>query len=269
MLLSASRSKQTGSTSRFALLATLSFGCGYVGLFGIPPLPSESRVLPATDWLVWIILVAGVIQLLDEKIGLAAIVARWLLGGGMLYLVMRATIEYQWEGAEVPGWLAIIALVGYAIWSSLRGLTRRMESRPALSILFVVFTALAICSALTGSAKIAQVTGLLCSGLGAFLIVSWMRPLPRLRTGDVTLFTIAALGLGLCAIFYSELPILDGLLIAGGCVTPWLIELPYFRTGSDRQLGVMRILFVIAIVGIAVTRSVLAFESNSYGDYEY
>jgi hypothetical protein len=268
-LLLVSRTSESKGISLILLLATLSFATGYIGLFGWPPLPSDSRTLAATDWLVWFILVAGVIQLFDDQLGRFAVFARWSIGGSMLYLIMRATIEYQWEGAEVARWMAIIALVGYALWRSLVGLADRVPSRSVLTILFCVFTGLAICSALTGSSKIAQMTGLFCSTLGAFVIVSWMKPLPKLRVGDITLFALAAFGLGLCALFYSELPVTEALLITGGGVIPWIVELPYFRSWNDRKRGALRIVFVIAIVAVAVTRSALAFESNPYGDYEY
>ena len=265
MLLLCSRFKRGAGSSLVALLATLSFASGYIGLFGWPPLPSGTRMLAATDWFVWFVLAAGLSQILERKLGTAAVIGRWLLATAMLLLIMRATIEYQWEGAQVALGLTTITMVGFSIWLSVRALKHRVGTGPSLALLFIAFTALALCAALTGSSKIGQMTGLFCSILAAFTIVGWLRPLPPLCDADVTLFVLALTGLGLCASFYSELPLLDAALIAAGLLIPWLAELPYFQSWSKRQRGALRIILTIVCVGIAVTRSILSFEPDPYG----
>jgi len=186
-----------------------------------------------------------------------------------LGLILRAAVQYQWEGAEVAVWPVGIAVLGIAMWASARGLVARAGGASIPAGLLVLLTGLATCSALTGSAKIGQLVGLLCAGVGAFWVVSWMRPGLRLLGNELTLLVTAMLGFGLCAHFYSELPGLEASLLALGGFTPWLAELPIFASRSDRTRGVLRVVFVALVVGAAVALSVASFEPDPYGDYEY
>lgn len=269
MLVSTKASTTEGGLSWASLLLGLAFAAGFLALFGLPPVPSSSRTLAATDWLVWMIAVGGLVMFASGKLRGMAIPLRLLYGGATLALVLRATFEYQWNGAEVYAWPAGLALLGLLAFASLRGLVRRSRGASMPAVLLVVLTGLALCSALTGSAKIGQLVGLLCAGVGALWIVSWMRPSLRLSSNELTLIVTTALGFGLCAHFYSELPGLEASLLACGAFTPWLAHTPPFAARSERARGLWRVVFALLVVGAAVGRAVYAFETAPADEYDY
>ena len=89
----------------------------------------------------------------------------------------------------------------------------------------------------------------------------------QLTEGTVAGFTLAAVGLGTCAHFFSELPGLDALLIAAGALFVW-VPAPRALRERGAVLSALWPAAMVAIpVAIAVTRAVLAFEPDPYADY--
>ncbi len=250
-----------------ALLLAAGFGAGFVGLFGAPPMPSSTRTLAATDWMFWVVTLGGAALYFSDKNRTLALVSRLLLGSAMLAFVLRATIEYQWQGGEAVVWTAGLAGLGLAIGFSLNRLAACRDGASSHATLLVLLTGLALCAALTGSAKIGQLVGLICAGVGALWVVKLLRPSLYLSGGELTLIVVAGFGFGLCSYLYSDLPGPDACLIASAGFAPWLAELPVFRGRSARFRGGLRVVFALLLVGAAVARAAFAFETDPYDEY--
>ncbi len=252
-----------------ALFLALGFAAGHAGLLGAPPLPFGSRVLAATDWMAWVVPVGGVLLFLNGKLRAWAVPARCVLGAAMIGLVLRATIEYRWDGPEAAAWLTGLALLGGLVGWSAASLARRTEGPSVPLVLLVASTGLAICAGLTGSAKIAQTVGLVCAGLGALVVLSWIRPRAVFGSSEAVLAVLASFGLGLCAHFYSELPAVDALSLCAGVLAPAIAELTVLQRFGGRRRAVLRVVLALVFVGAAVTRAALAFEAPGDEYYDY
>lgn len=265
-LLVAARGGQPGRVAPAALLFAAAFAAGHVGLLGVPPHPGGERALSSSDWTAWFALVGGLLLAFDGFLGRGAPLLRLALVGSLLGLALQATIEYQWEGRQV--WTGLAAVGGTAVVLLVAvGDGLRRSTGPSLAIaLLVAATCLAVCIALTGSVKIAQTTGLVCSVLGALMIVRWRFPEVPLGFADGTWLVLVLLGLGITAHFYSELLQLDALLLAGALAAPRLADLTPL---GGRKKGALRVLLAAVPAAVAVTRCALAFEPDPYGDYEY
>ena len=255
-----------------ALLFALAFFASYSALFEPPPRPfTGTRVLGGVDWSIWIALVAGPLLFLGSFLGRFAFATWVLLAGAMLFTVPRAMVRYHWSGAEAAVWLGGLAVLLALVWAATAGLGRRTERASLPIVLLVAATGLALCSGLSGSALIAQTVGVLCACLGAAMIVAFWRPGFRLDTGDLTFVVLVLFALGLCARFFSELPGVDALLLCAAPLAAWVGELPFLRDRSPAQRGLARCLAAALPVGIAVSRAILGFEPDPYGedDYDY
>lgn len=261
--------------TRTSLFVGLAFLAGFLGLFGAPPLPSASRVLAATDWMAWLAFAAGPVLAFDERLGRGAIAVRLLVLAGMVVLLTRALVEYTWSGTETAlWWLGLVALGG-GLAASAGAMTRRMATPSLSAAWLVVATGLALCSGLTGSARVAQTVQLLCAGLGAVLVAALVARRRdadvRLLPGDGAYVALVLFGFGLCAHFYSELDGTGALLLAAGLLLPWIAE-GIVPAGRPRPRAVLRVVLALVPVAIAVGRAVAAFElepAGEYGDYDY
>jgi hypothetical protein len=133
-------------------------------------------------------------------------------------------------------------------------------------VLLVTGTGLALSAGLTGSARIAQVTGLVCAALGAAWVVAWIRPGLAFGSAQTTYVVALLCALGLNARFYSELPTVDALLLLAAPFSAWAGELPALRERKPALRGAARVVAAAVPVAIAVTRAVLAFDADPY-DY--
>lgn len=239
----------------------------------MPAVPFGDRQLASTDWVAWFAVVGGLLLALDGRVRPLAVPLRFLAIAGLVGLSLRSAIEYQWEGAEVALWLsglgALVLLLGLSVATTLRD----SEGPSAPLAYLIASTALAVCSGLSGSAKLAQTVGLVCAMLGALWIVRWLKPASRVRAADGTWLVMVLFGLGLTAHFYSELTGTDALLLAAAFAAPRLADrgpLAGLAKGQPRRVAILRVVLALLPAAIALTRAGLAFElepEDPYGDY--
>jgi len=258
-----------------ALCAAVAFLLGYTGLFGLPPLPFGARTLPALDWLIWVATLAGALLFFDVRSGLARAILRATVGGGMLFAILQAMLRHHWSGPASVLWPGALALGLLGLCLLVLALERRGAAVDAPGTLMVCATGLALAAGLSGSAKIAQTVGIRCACTGAIVILA-LRPARlrlRLASADLVFFVVTLYALGLCAVFYSDLPALDGLLIASGPLAALALDCTRLRDASPGRRTLVRILAVSIPVALAVARAAWAFDAGSgpgdYGDYDY
>jgi hypothetical protein len=238
----------------------------YGALFEVPPWPFAARTLSGPDWLLWIALASGPLLLFDARLGRFAPAARVLIGSGVIAMVLQAMARHHWETMVTVVWFAGLGLLLFVAWLAAARLGRRRSGATLPLVLLVTATGLAVSAGLTGSAKLGQVTGILCAGLGATGLLAWWRPGFRLTTGDVTHTIVILFGLGLSAFFFSGLPAVDALLIASAPAAAWLGERPALGLRTPAQRTALRVLAAAVPVAIAVTHAALAFQLDPYAD---
>ncbi len=255
-----------------ALFFAIAFFASYAALFEPPPRPfTGTRTLGGVDWTIWIALVAGPVLFAGSFLGRFAVALWALLAGAVLFAVPRAMVRYHWSGGEAAVWLAGLAILLLLVGCATTGLGRRTERASLPIVLLIAATGLSICAGLTGSVLLAQTTGGLCACLGAAMIVAFWHPRFRLEAADLSFVVLVLFALGLCARFFSELRGVDALLLCAAPLAAWMPELPGLRDRSPLQRGLLRCFAAAVPVGIAVTRAILGFEPDPYGDdyYDY
>lgn len=251
-----------------AAFAAAGFLAGAAGMFGLPPLPFGDQTLTGDHWLQWTASVGVLILLFDGLRPGLAFVPRALFGAATILGVVQAMLRHHWEGPEVWTRLATLAGLLAVLVTATALLGRRVKGASVPFVLLLAATCLAVTIGLTGSAKLAQLTGIVCSSVGAAWVLTLLRPSFRLGGAGLTWAVSILFGLGLCACFYSELPVLDGLLLCAAPLAPWLAELPPLRDRSPRLRFAARAILCLLPAGFAVTRAALAFDPDPYGDYD-
>jgi hypothetical protein len=254
--------------SFFALFSAIAFFVSYSLLLEVPPHPFGERTLAGLDWLLWIALLSAPLFLM-EGAG-KALALRSLSAAAMLAGLLRAMVVHHWSPGMAVLWLGGAALSLALLWIVGAGLNERVEGATMPLVLLVSATGLALAAGLNGSVLLGQTTGILCASLGAATILGFWHPCFRLRSGDVcfalSLFFFLALG----AYFFSDLPALEGGLLAAGPAAARGVEV-LFRLRAIPRRNLAVVLASAVPVVVAVVRSVLAFQeassTDSYYDY--
>lgn len=167
-------------------------------------------------------------------------------------------------------WLGGAALSLALLWIVGAGLNERVEGATMPLVLLVTATGLALAAGLNGSVLLGQTTGILCASLGAATILGFWHPCFRLRSGDVSFALSLFFFLALGAYFFSDLPALEGGLLAAGPAAARGVEV-LFRLRAIPRRNLAVVLASAVPVVVAVVRSVLAFQeassTDSYYDY--
>jgi len=240
---------------------------GYVLLKNGPPAtPWADRVLSAEAWLFWIVLASGLVLTFEATRrpgSLAVWIARLPVATLTIALVLRAKLQHRWEGAEAVLWAGILFLLMVALWEAASRAGRHRG--PAVPALLVIATSgLAVATGLSGSVFLAQLAGATAAGFGACTVVALRAGRVHLDRGAISVAIVALYGIGLSAVFYSDLP---GSSAAAFAAVPFSLasaELPVLHERRGLQL-VVRWGFTLALVALGTGIAVAGYEPDLYG----
>jgi len=195
------RLHRRGSAVAPAWVAGLATGAaavsGHALRFGWQWAPRESW-----RWLGWITCTAALLGMLESCA--AKHPWRWIARAGVTWIGLRLVLGYKleraWAGFEGQAWLAgLCAAVLCAWWLWERGLGA-LASRPGALLLWSVWSLGAVMLLFAYSARLAELGGAICAGLGALAVACFLRPraspmaaLPVVLIGFACLSVLAVL----------------------------------------------------------------------------
>lgn len=251
----------------------LAYLAAHLAVAGPPasPLPGSERTPAGLDWLFWLVALFGLLLTLERpltrrgpwwSLALRLVAAALLVGG-----VLRMTFQREWSGWTEVAWLSGLALLLAVPWTVLEREAREHRGARSALVLWATAASLAIVAVLSGSAKLAQLSGAVAAALGAAVVLAWWRPRVSLAGGGVSLAVLTLFGVGLCAHFYSYTTAADALLVAAGPVMPLAMRLPGLRKLRGGRGTAAALALASLPLAVAVLRAVLAYEPDPYAEY--
>lgn len=275
------RSKAEGCDGRWsgALALGAAFFSAFVLQSGMPAslMPDSSRTPTGLDWLAWLVIPAALLLPLESRLPLESKLGRWrhawrgVVAVVVIRLVLRNAFENIWEESEGRIWLAGLVVLYLLWWALLASVAESRSGATSPLVLWTIATGLAVLSALTGSARIAQLSGALAAGLGAATVISWRRPDLSLSGGATGMAVLLLFGLGMNAHVFSYTETPEILLLAAA---PFMTLFAAWKP-LRLERPALRVLVVMALtalpIAIAITRAALAFvaETDEYDEYNY
>ena len=253
--------------SVYALFAGAAFFVAYGLTMELPPRPFASeRQLAGLDWLIWFALLAA--PLFSWEGGRKSWFVRVPLAGFTLAFTLQAMTRHHWEGVEAPLWLGGLLVGLLVLQGTCQHLSRELSRASMPLLLMLIGTGTALTIGFHGSARLAQVTGMVCATLGAALLLGLWHEGFRMRDGDVSYAVFILFGLGVCSFFFSDLPALDAWLLLSAPILAWIVAPRVKRLGETK--GTLVVLVVAgAPLLLAGVRGYLTFVEASSGDYDY
>ena len=159
-----------------AWVASLAVGaaavCGHALRFGWQWVPRESW-----RWLGWIVCGSALLGVVE---GGSRSPWRWGARAALTWAALRLVLGYKleraWAGFEGQAWLiALSSAVLCAWWLWERGLGA-LTARPGALILWSVWSLGSVMLFCAYSARLAELGGSICAGLGALAVASFLRP---------------------------------------------------------------------------------------------
>ncbi len=178
----------------------------YVLLKSWPGMPPER----ADDWQAWSVVALGAMGVAQRWWGgkwFVAVPMRVAVSGGMLALLLRSQIEYNWDGAERWLWLGGLTAAVAAQWQSLETLASRRAGASLPLSLWALCAIAGATFAAAGSAFFGQLAGGLAAAFGAALVLAWWAPGLTLSGGAMAVFAPLYCGLVARGYFHAELPV--------------------------------------------------------------
>jgi hypothetical protein len=228
----------------------------------------------ANHWIVLLAVAAGVLALLDS----ARRTPGWLRQGARLvlsfavpWLVLGPLREHTWSTGESLLWMGGSGLALFGLITLVETMTERARgvSMP-LSLLALAAGSSAVL-ALSGSALLGQLGGVLSAGLGAVFVLTWWRPDASLSRGPVAVVLVVLAGLWLSGYFYAEVPAASSLLLLGAPAVLWLVLLTPLRSVEKPwKHALVRATAMLIPVAIAVAIALGSGpEELAAGPYDY
>jgi len=253
-----------------ALAIALAYLAAFAAIVGSPAslLPGSERTPSGLDWLFWLVALFALGFAFEARCPRRWIVVPRAVAGALLVEgVLRNTFRREWSGLTDVAWLLGLVALLLVPWWSLERLARKRPGASAPLVLWASAASLAGVAGLSGSVKLAQLSGAVAAALGAAVVLSWWRPRVSLSGGGVAVALLVLFGLGLNAHFYSYTTATDVLLLAAGPVMPLLMSLPGLpRLAGGRAAWVTLGLAAVPL-GIALVRALLAYEPDPYAGY--
>jgi hypothetical protein len=233
---------------------------------GPPATPWGDRVLAGEAWLFWIVLGSGLALMREARLrapSLGAWSVRLPVAALTVSLVLRAQIQHGWEGTGAILRAGALFLLMVLLWAAMSRAGRHRG--PAVPVILVLcISGLAVATGLSGSAFLAQLAGATAAGCGAYAVVATRARRVHMDSGAISVAFVALFGIGLCAVFYSELPIASALAFAAAPGSLAAAELPALRERKGLQLG-LRWGLTLALVALGTGIAVAAYEPDPYG----
>ena len=243
----------------------LGYLVGHLGVGGTPPWPPVTST-QSLFYLVVAALIAAVTLARVKALWLRSAV-RLLLLAGILGLILRAMVRYQWQPLEAALWLVGLATFTWLLWSAhLRSLERgRSRAQPLAWCLSL--SACGVALVLAHSALLAQLSFVLVAVVASVYAVTLREPeSPRLSLAVPVLLTIQV-SLLLSGTFYADLAAYQAIGLA---VAPLGVILAELRPkSSDRTRLVLGLLGVALILVPLLGVAAVEYSTMAGDDYGY
>lgn len=240
----------------------LAFFAAFALLVGPPPLPSATRQVAAQEWLAWVALAGGFALSLEARWGRLALLVRPLFALAVALAVVPQRVRRELDPSALEAWQLALLLALPLSWTSNQLLARRAHGVGFPAALIVAGTALALTVGLSGSAFLAQLAGALTAAVGAFAVLSLLRPAASLAGPGVGAWSGLHVGIAFCAASYSSTRPADALILALTPLAAWASEIPALRRRSPLLRAALPSLAVALPALVVVVRSVLAFDPS-------
>ena len=262
------RAKQPGSRAidvGVAVAVGAAFVVGYQHVSGWPAWPPGAHT-EAREWLVLAIAPAAVLTaLLAALPGRAAVlgwIARILTAVAVIPLLVQTFIRHDWALLQAVTQLdGPIALLG-AVWLATAGLARRQPSVSLPLSLMLVAGATGLTIMLSGSNTVGQPALSLAAGLAAVSLIGLLWRGRHGAAGAIDGAWPVTAGLIVIGVVFSELDLINALLLGAAPLLAWVGELPTLKQRKPWQRGLVQLLLVAVPLAVALARAMMTFQSE-------
>ncbi len=238
-----------------ALALGASYAVGNIGLLGWPTFPA----IEASQWLFWFLPAALLLALLDSvwRIPRAALwVGRTVMLGGMLWMMFRSQVENEvWTSNKLVFYVAMMTTVGLMLWAVWEQIAKQFSDTHLGWLMMIFSIATSMSLALSNTAKLAQLCGVMVSGLGVWWVLSWLSQVKGTTSsfarGILPVYILLFVGLGFTGYFYADLSNMTAGLLATSVVLLWLVP-KWVKPQKNWQQLLLYSIIVLTPVGIAL-----------------
>ena len=239
----------------------LAFLSGFVAMTGWPRWPP----IEATQRLFFLVAVAAVATWLvgQDRKSFGVWFARAALLGALLTLLLKTPLEHTWSTAQSIVWMGGLFVAGMAVhWAWGESLEREGEREHWIAAVsrITLLSGVAMILGMSGSARLAQLTGALTCGLGVVEVGSRVLGRRPWHAAAALVPVTAIFGLLVSGHFYASLTLLSGVLVVASCV---LVGVPL---GERRWMRLLALLPLALALGLTL-QAMLNAPEDPYADY--
>jgi len=194
------------------------------------------------------------------------VAVRLALSALFLGLLLRSMVRFQWGGLEALLWCSGLAVLFLLLWASLGRLHETTAPTALLVSWLLTLLGTAAALALSYSASLGQLAGVLAAAVGGAWVATKGRETGA-PGGALPVLLVVHGGLLLSGIFYADLDRLRGLTLA---VLPLVGIVANVRPGRSELRNALRVAVVVVAVLVAVLAPLAleaARETDDYYDY--
>lgn len=241
---------------------------GHIGVVGLPPLPP----VETTQWLFYLVALSAIFAWAGSFQRTPAWLRRGLrllLIAGLIWTTLRPIAEYyEWSAAESAAWGLGLGTAIAALWVGLEGLAERVVVLAAPVSLIVVGIGTSVVLALSASALLGQLAGVLVAAMTPCFILSWARFSSSSPRGAISVVVLILAGLWLNGAFYAELKWINALFLAVSPLGLGVGMIPKARAMKPWMIATLCAFAVLFVLAPAIVIALVDFLSTP-DPYDY
>lgn len=212
---------QANTDSRYlwvgGLALAVGYIAGYIGLLGVPKWSDMDAIL----WLIWLLPLAialGIWDSIQRPSSYLLWLARAILLGLLFWLMFRRQVTNEvWTVQKLYGMLVLFTSLGLLFWFLWEAGTTNLSESQSAWLCLVFSTLLSVLFVLSGSAKFAQLFGVVVSVVGVWWVLAWwaqgrQRSVSWLRS-VLPVLVFFVFGFSLAGRFYADVSDFTGSMI--------------------------------------------------------
>ena len=252
-----------GRQALWALSLAAAFLAGHAVVAGIPPLPP----VDAGEWLFYFVPLAAAlsaIEAIQETPEVLSRLARAALIYGLFFLTFRPLIDMAWGRQKGAFLVLLLSLLVLSVWQGLAELSRSVRAPALLSALLASAACAAATLALSGSALLGQLAGVLASALAPFAIIAMWRP-AHAPAGGLVAPSVLILGALLAqGVYYSALSPSSALVLLAAPLLCAAELFPPLARGPARRAALWSAAAASAAGGVCVLQAARHLPPGGY-----